>query len=126
MFTKWYSTDNGCHQHMRKDGRVYEMIQCVWLDTTEEDRLLGRHEYVIVRGDVDMSKVTMFDVKCALAAYGYNVNDLANEYGYVVATDIIAECILEEEIVRDSCIIDVADTFKEAKEKIDKIINENN
>lgn len=126
MFTKWYSTDNDCYQHMRKDGRVYEMIQCVWLDTTEEDRLLGRHEYVIVRCDVDMSKVTMFDVKRALSAYGYNVNDLANEYGYVVATDIIAECILEEDIVRDSCIIDVADTFKEAKEKIDKIISENN
>lgn len=36
MFGKLSLMDNDCAQYMRKDGTKYEMIQYIWLDTTEE------------------------------------------------------------------------------------------
>ena len=44
MFTKWDCIDSDCCQYIRSDGNIYEMIQAVWLDTTEEDRANGAHE----------------------------------------------------------------------------------
>ena len=126
MFNKWYETDNDCCQHMRKDGRVYEMIQCLWLDTTEEDRLLGQHEYVILQDSIDLNDVTMAEIYDALATYDYELNELAWEYGHDATVDIIAECLLEERIVCDACVIDEADTFEEAKAKIMAIVTQQN
>ena len=44
MFTPWYETDSDCAQYMRRNGSLYEMIQSVWLDTTEDDIANGCHE----------------------------------------------------------------------------------
>lgn len=122
MFGPWYETDDDCCQHMRKNGKTYEMIQAVWLDTTEADIKQGRHEYVIVNATIDLDDVTIDEVMCALAAYGYSIGGLIEEYGYESAIDLIAECVLEEEILRDCYAIDDADSFEEAKEKIEKHI----
>lgn len=122
MFSPWYETDPGCCQHIRKDESVYEMIQAIWLDRTEEDIEQGYHEYCICKGEIDLNSYEDDDVLSAIHSYGYSIVSLLETYGDT-APSIIAECILEEEIMRDSCVIADADTFEEAKEIIEKIIN---
>ena len=123
MFTPWYVTDSDCGQHMRKDGKLYEMIEYIWLDTTEEDIQKGLHEYVIVKTEIDLDDMTDDDVLCGISSYGYTIISLLEAYGDC-ALDIIAECILEEYIARDANIIDHADSKEEADAKIKKYIKE--
>ena len=123
MFTKWYITDDGCSQYMRKDGKNYEMIEYVWLDTTNEDTKNGAHEYAIVKTELNLNDITDEDILIAISSYGYTIISLIEQYGDS-ALDIIAECIMEEESLSDAYVIDEADSFEEAKEKIEKIIKE--
>ena len=125
MFCPWYETDHDCCQHMRNDGDRYEMIQCVWLDTTEEDIALGRHEYCIVRMDINLKDYDDKEKEMYIGAYGYTLDDLL--FGYddeTTVNSIIAECILEESILNDAYVIDHADSIDEAREKIMKILCE--
>ena len=122
-FSPWYETDPDCAQYMRHSCSLFEMIQAVWLDTTEDDIANGCHEYCIVRMQIDIEDYYNEEQEIYVNAYGYTLNGLWEEYGYD-ALDIIAECILETEILNDAYVIDEADTFFEAKEKIKKIIKE--
>lgn len=101
-WSKWYITDDSCCQHMRKDGLNYEMIQLVWLDTTEEDLARGLHEYVVVKDEVHLQD-----------------EDTADK----IVNDIIAECLLEDSILNDANIIGEFDTEKEAEQFISDYIN---
>lgn len=121
MFEPWCETDLDCCQYMRNDGPIYEMIQAVWLDTTEEDIAAGRHEYCICKGDIDLSQYDDDEVLSAIHSHGYSIISLLEQYGDA-ALHIIAECILEEEIMRDACVVADADSFEEAKGIIKKII----
>lgn len=121
MFAPWYETDNDCCQHMRNDGTCYEMIQCVWLDTTEEDLAEGRHEYCIVNMDIDLADYSDAEKTMYLSMYGYTLEGLIDEYGDDV-NGIVAECIMETDILNDAYVIGSADSFDEAKEKIEKIV----
>lgn len=123
MFGKWDLIDSDCGQHIRKDGKQYEMIQYCWLDTTEEDKAKGLHEYVIVKTELNIDDITDDDVIGAIGSYGYTIISLIERYGNA-AIDIIAECIMEEEILRDANIIDDADSIEEAEEKVKKYIEE--
>lgn len=123
MFTPWYSTDPDCCQYMRSDGNKYEMIQCVWLDTTEEDRSKGLHEYCIVRIEINLDDYSDEEKLAHISSYGYTLESVVEEYGDD-ADSIIAECIMEEESLSDAYVIDDADSFEEAQEKIDEIIKE--
>lgn len=124
MFTPWYETDSDCAQYMRNDGNMYEMIQAVWLDTTEDDIALGCHEYCIVQMGVDLELYSREEKESYLSAYGYTLDGICREYfgDEESINSIVAECILESEILNDAYVIDDADTFFEAKEKIKKII----
>lgn len=123
MFTPWSYTDSDCCQYIRNDGNKYEMIQAVWLDTTEEDREKGFHEYCIVRIEIDLNDYSDEEKLCYISSYGYTLESIVEEYGD--DTDgIIAECIMEEESLNDAYVIDDADSFDEAKAKIEKIIKE--
>lgn len=121
----WSLTDNDCCQHIRQNGSEYEMIQAVWLDTTGEDRAKGLHEYVIVNLTIDLDDYDEDAKEMYISSYGYTLASLSAEYGDAMDS-IIAECILEEESLRDSCIIDVANSFEEAKAKIQKFITTQN
>lgn len=121
MFTPWYETDNDCAQHVRSDGTVYEMIQSVWLDTTREDRARGVHEYCVCRGEIDLDDFSEEEMEGYVSSYGYTMESLREEYGDDM-WGIVAECILEEHIMRDSCVIADADSFDEAKKIIESII----
>lgn len=118
MFTPWYETDCDCYQHMRNDGTVYEMIQAIWLDTTSEDKARGLHEYCVCQGEIDLNDFSEEEMESYISSYGYMMEDLREEYGDDM-WGIVAECILEEYISRDSCIIADADSFEEAKKIID-------
>ena len=123
MFTPWSCTDSDCCQYIRNDGNKYEMIQAVWLDTTEEDREKDLHEYCIVRIDIDLNDYSDEEKLCHISSYGYTLESVIEEYGDA-ANNIIAECIMEDESLSDAYVIDDADSFEEAKEKIEKIIEE--
>lgn len=124
MFCPWYETDNDCCQHMRNDGSVYEMIQAVWLDTTREDRARGLHEYCICQGDIDLKDYSEKEMDMYVHSYGYTMDSLRKEYGDDM-WGIVAECILEEVIVCDSCVVADADSLEEAREKIARLTAQN-
>ena len=121
MFTPWYETDHDCCQHIRSDESKYEMIQAVWLDTTEEDREKGFHEYCIVRIEIDLNDYSDEEKLYYISSYGYTLEGIVEEYGYG-ADSIIAECIMEDKSLSDAYVIDDANSFDEAKAKIEKII----
>ena len=123
MFTPWSYTDSDCCQYIRNDGNKYEMIQAVWLDTTEEDREKGFHEYCIVRIEIDLNDYSDEEKLCYISSYGYTLESIVEEYRDGVDS-IIAECIMEDESLSDAYVIDDADSFEEAKEKIERIIKE--
>lgn len=112
-------TDDGCCQHMRKNGLNYEMIQLVWFDTAT----YGLHEYVVVKDEVHLQDEDTIDkIIDVIACYGYTVPFLIKEYGHD-ANDIIAECLLEDSILCDANIIGEFDTEKEAEQFISDYIN---
>lgn len=117
----WYETDPDCYQHMRNNGNTYEMIQAVWLDTTEEDRTRGLHEYCICQGEIDLDDFSEKEMESYISAYGYTMEILRREYEEDM-WGVIAECILEEYIMHDSCVVADADSFEEAKKIIENII----
>ena len=123
MFTPWFCTDSDCCQYIRNDGNKYEMIQAVWLDTTEEDREKGFHEYCIVRIEIDLNDYSDEEKLYYISSYGYTFEGIVEEYGDG-ADSIIAECIMEDESLSDAYVIDDANSFEEAKAKIEKIIKE--
>ena len=123
MFTPWSCTDTDCCQYIRNDGNKYEMIQAIWLDTTEEDREKGFHEYCIVRIEIDLDDYSDEERSYYISSYGYTLEGVVEEYGDG-ADGIIAECIMEDESLSDAYVIDDADSFDEAKAKIEKIIKE--
>lgn len=121
MFEQWYETDPDCCQHIRKNGNVYEMIQSVWLDTTREDRARGLCEYCVCRGEIDLDEYSEEEIEGYIGSYGYTMDTLKEEYGDDMWS-IAAECILEDVIMCDSCVIADADSFSEAKKIIEKIV----
>ena len=125
MFCTWYETDSDCAQHMRKDGTVYGMIQAVWLDTTREDKARGLHEYCVVQGEIDLKDYSEDEMEGYFYSYGYTFDNLRGQYGDAM-WDVIAECILEEVIMCDSCVVANADSMDEAKAVIDKIVKLDN
>lgn len=122
-FGPWSQTDCDCCQYIRNDGNIYEMIQTIWLDTTKEDKRKGFHEYCVVTGSIDLDDYSEEEMEGYVAAYDYTLNGLREEYGDDMWS-IVAECILEEEIMRDSCVVADADSFEEAKKIIENIIQE--
>lgn len=119
----WDCTDPDCCQYIRRNEDVYEMVQAVWLDTTEEDRANGAHEYCIVRIGINLNDYSDEEKLCYISSYGYTLESIVEEYGDG-ADGIIAECIMEDESLNDAYVIDDADSFDEAKAKIEKIIKE--
>lgn len=123
MFTSWYETDSDCCQYIRNDGNIYEMVQAVWLDITEKEKKNELHEYCIVRIGINLDDYSDEEKEMHISSYGYTLESVTKEYEDG-ANDIIAECIMEEESLSDAYVIGEADSFEEAREKIEKIIKE--
>lgn len=120
----WNLMDNDCCQYMRKIGpKQFEMIQCVWLDTTEEDLAKGLHKYVVVTGGVDLNDLSLEEMLGAIALYGYTSEDLQSWESDVMES-MVAECELEEDLLQDCYTIAGFNSFPETKEFIEKWISE--
>ena len=117
----WDCIDSDCCQYIRRNGDVYEMVQTVWLDTTEEDHANGAHEYCIVRIRINLNDYSDEEKEIHISSYGYTLDSVVKEYGDD-ANSIIAECIMEDESLSDAYVIGDADSFEEAKEKIEEIV----
>jgi hypothetical protein len=94
------------------------MIQAVWLDTTKEDKAIGLHEYCVCQGGISLNNFSEEEMESYISSYGYTMDSLREEYGDDM-WGIVAECILEEEIMCDAYVIADADSFEEAKRIID-------
>ena len=113
---KWYLTDDDCSQYIRNDGTLYEMIEIIRFDVTEEDKNNGGHKYVVIINDVDMDDIYSEEIEHYIAPYGYTLGTIYKEYSEEEAKNIIAECILEESAYEGNFFnINEFDTFEEAE-----------
>lgn len=108
----WYETDDECCQHICKMGHIYEMIQYVNLDR------VGKDKYVIVKNTIDLEDYPQEDRVDVLRLYGYTSEDICDFCSSDSGNDIIAECLLEQNILEDPCIIDYSNSLEEAEKKI--------
>jgi hypothetical protein len=95
------------------------MIQCVSLDR------IGKDKYVIVKGIIDLKDYSQEDKVDVLKLYGYTAEDICDFFNSSSGNDVIAECILEQNILEDPWIVEYANSFEEAKEKIRAYIERN-
>lgn len=120
----WELHDDDSCQYFRKIGQhTYEMIQCILLDTTDEDIANGRHKYVVVSDEVDLSELSGDEIEAAIAAFGYSLADFETWEGDA-AESMIAECYLEDYLFRDSCVFAAFNSFDATKEFVDKYVAE--
>ena len=120
----WELTDSDCYQHIRCVNDVYELIQFVWLDITEQERDNGLCEFCIVTTTCNLNDYSEKDIEMYISSYGYTHENLIKEYGKEGANDVIAECILEEECLHTSCIIADFNTEEECISFIEKYVKE--
>ena len=113
MNYEWTCTDSDSAQYMRKTDGQWEMIQAVWLDTTDEDIKKGLHQYTIVHGWISEDDITDEDIEIVCASYSFIEEP---------DRDTIAECILETDLMSDEYTIADADTFEEAEKFIKNFI----
>lgn len=110
----WFCTDNDCCQYMMETDERWEMIELIWLDTTDEDRKKGLHEYIVVHGWVYKNDISEEDAEFACSTYGYDRESIDEQ--------ILAECILEESLLSDEYIIYETDSRKNAEKFIKNYI----
>lgn len=115
MWGKWECTDSDCCQYMRQDGKLFEMIEMVWLDVTEEDRENGNLPYIVVREIIDLDDFNEEEIKGYLAPYQYSFEGQDDW--------TIAECILEEVIMSNWCIVAEFEQFEDAEQYIKEVVN---
>ena len=125
MFGNWYETDSDSCQYVRKDKNLYEMIQAVWLDLTQEDKANGEYEYCIVKIGIDLEDYTEEEKTSAIESFCYEMDRLREDFGDD-ADDIIAECIMEVNCLDNAYVIGDAHSFEEAKNIIEDIVNKDN
>ena len=120
----WELHDDDACQYFRKIGKhTYEMIQCIWLDTTDEDIAKGRHEYVVVTGEIDLNDLSTEEIEIAIAAFGYSLSDFETWEGDA-AESMIAECYLEDSLYADSYVIAAFHSFDDTKAFVEKYVAE--
>lgn len=113
---KWFCTDDDCCQYMKETPYRWEMIELLWLDTTNADRTKGCLEYVVVHGWVFKEELTEEDAEYAYSTYGYEKDSIDER--------LVAECRLEAELLYDEFVIFQSNERKEAEDFIKKYIME--
>ena len=79
----WALTDSDCYQHIRCVNGVYELVQFVWLDTTEQEKNDGLYEYCIVNATCNLNDYSEKDiVEYIKHRGGIHKNKLTNKYEF--------------------------------------------
>lgn len=115
MWSKWECTDNDCCQYMRQNDNLFEMIQAVWLDTTEEDLEEGNFPYIVVREVIDLDDYSKEEIEEYLISHAFTLEGQSDW--------MKAECILEDVILRNWCIVAEFYTPKDAEKYIKGVVN---
>lgn len=120
----WSLMDSDCCQYMRRTSVThFDMIECVHLDTTEEDLAKGLHKYVVVTGGIDLDDLSYEEMLDAIALYGYKESDF-DSWCDAERASMVAECRLEEDLLADAYTIAAFNSFPETKTFIEKWIGE--
>lgn len=90
MWTEWKCTDWDCCQYIRKNGNTFEMIQAISADDICE---ADKSEYIVVRTMIDLNDYLEEEKSEYVSMY------YSDEEAEKLDEDLIAECILEQEII---------------------------
>ena len=126
----WFCIDNDCLQYCKKESDTkFNFIQAVWLDTCSDDERAknakDEHDnYAVCSANIDLDSYSDNDKECSLAPYGYTLESV-NEIYSEADNQIIAECLFEDNCLYDSYSISGVISMADAKEIIQKYIDEN-
>ena len=114
-YSFWEETDCDCCQNLRKkeNSRIFEMIEIIYLDAVTPTE--KKKQYVVVRGEVDINDYSEEEIKLCIASYCFTPESIIDDW-------LIAECLLEEELINDEYIIAEFSTYKKAQKFITKIV----
>lgn len=117
MWGKWNMTDPDCAQFIRRNGNKFDMIQIVDIDMFcfSEDS-----KFAVVRKEINMNDYSDNEIIEYVSMY-YSDEEIKTLDDFLVA-----ECILEQEIICGDNAIFEADSFEEAFAKVKEIINNEN
>lgn len=110
MVIKWELIDNDCCQYIRKNGENFEMIQAQWMDYDDS--------YIVLEHSVNLKDYSEDEIRTISGFYDVEYEEIKND------SWMIAEFILEDEILKDCNIINEFDNFDEAKKFIEDFIKE--
>ena len=92
----WYETDDDCRQHCRKVTEdEYDLIQLMWLDTTEDDPGCPDREYIVVAAHIDLLET---DWELAIDGHYDSLQQMQECYDGLSIEELkplIAECAFE-------------------------------
>ena len=105
----WFETDD--FRWCKKiDDMTYKFCHIVWLDTTTGDEKAKNAKddadnYCVIAGVVNLWEWEESSVLDILEMYGYNgFEDMNKRFGEA-STQIMAECVFEEEYYKDTYVI---------------------
>ena len=92
----WYETDDSCMQHCRKVTEdEYDLIQLIWLDTTEGDSGYPDREHIVVAAHIDLLETNW---ELAISGYYESLQQMQECYDGLSIEELkplIAECAFE-------------------------------
>lgn len=93
--TGWYLTDDACLQFQRQESeKVFDMIQLIWLDSTEEDSGYPDRDYVVVAAHIELEDQ---ELENYVSGYYDSISDMMGIYNLPLKDlyPLIAECAFE-------------------------------
>lgn len=90
MWSNWVCTDPDCFQHIRKNGTIFEMVETISADYICESE---ESDYIVVKTTIDMNNYSEEEKSEYISMY------YSEEEAKKLGEDLIAECILEQEII---------------------------
>ena len=91
----WFCTDDDCAQYCKKDtdadnDYTYKFIQVLDLNYPTE-----KNDFNVVQASIDLAVYTVDEMREVIEPYGYTLEGLVKDYGFVEALRLVAECAFE-------------------------------
>lgn len=106
MKNGWLITDDDTMQCVKKvNDKCFVMVDTIWLDICSGEPCAKNAKdetdnYVVVEAVVDVSKLTLNEVECAISGYYKSISEMMNAYNckFEDLYQLIAECYFESGI----------------------------
>lgn len=130
MKNGWTTTDDEVMQCVKiLSEKRFSLIETIWLDTCGDDPHAENAKdefdnYVVVEAVVDVGKLTLYEIECAIASYYDSVTQMMESYNckFEDLYQLIAECYFESMLYgynRQSKIL----SWDDAEKYIQNVIN---